>query len=481
MPSNPYDQFDGANPYNQFDAEPSVPDRIRSILERLSFKGDERPLWRRAADVPLGLAETALTLGTGMVSSPINETIAGFAEAQPGGDTAQGVLSDPPVGTYAPKTGVGGAVVDALSLALTPVAKAVDWSADTNNPNPEVRATGHLLKAALGVAPGASLFRRGARQVPPTVADLRATAQAAYRRAESGTGAVAQNSLANVTNKIEQFLTNEGVDQTLHPSTMAGLQRLYQESTNPKVQGHSIQGIETLRKVLQAAENAAKPGSDDARLAGRVLDEFDDYIDTLDAKDMLGGVGTAPQTAKSFAEARQAWARMRRAETIESLIERAKNSSPSLTQSGYENALRLEFKSLANNPRRLGRFSKEERDAIVRVARGSVVQNLARYGGKLAIRGPISGSVSVGGGAAVAGPVGAVALPVFGEASALAARLLRLRDVKRVENLVRGGPQASRIPNSQPLDQLGYLPANALGINQGSSIQNQLKDRYLAR
>ena len=417
----------------------------------------------------LGLGETALSMGTGMVSTPINETLAGFAEAdfgsdRPVGDTAARILADPPVGTYSPRTAEGRAITEKLGAFMAPVAEAIRTGTDTDNPDPRVRATGHFLNATFGFLPlKAPIARRMGRPRAPTIPELKTASQAAYAAAERGSGIVAQNSLANFTNRAEQMLAHEGVDKTLHPKTMAGLERLMQESTQPGIAGHSLKGIEVQRRVLAAAENAAERGSDDARLAGKLLDDFDDYVDNLSPADLVGGVGDAAATAKNYATARELWSRMRKAETIEALVERAKNSAPSLTQSGLENALRLEFKSLANNPKRFNRFSPEERAAITRVVRGSIPQNLARYGGKLAVRGPISGGLSIGGGMAIAGPAGAAALAGVGEASALAARLMRMGDVNRVRELVRiGKAPPSRIPGSQSLPQLGSIPAYAL-------------------
>jgi plasmid stabilization system protein ParE len=417
-------QSGGAAPRGRFVPAGPAP-KTQSVLRRLGM-------------IPVGIGEAALSVGTGMVSAPINDYVAGMAEAEPGGRDAQSVMANPPVGTYQPRSDSGKAILGWLGNVMEPAGKLIDAGTDVNNPDPEVRATGHLLRGTLGVIPGLSMARRG--RVParatPSISELKAGSQAAYAAAEkAGQGKfVPQNDLAGFASQVEQKLTAAGAREKLHPSTFAALDEVMQEATRPGVAGSSFQGMETMRRVLQSAENSAKT-PDDGRLAGQILDDFDAFIDAQDPA--VGGLN---------ATAREMWSRMRKAETIQGVIERAKNSSPSLTQSGMENALRQQFRQLADNPRRMRSFSQEERAAILRVVRGTTGQNITRGLGKLAIRGPVSGGVTLGVGNAIAGPVGAVALAGVGEATKLAATLMRLRDVRRVDEAVRNRISRSRKP-----------------------------------
>lgn len=409
----------------------------------------------------VGAGDAALGMAAGMLTTPVNEIARGMENALFERD-----VGDEALPTYQPKTPEGQAITRGIGTVLSPVNKAIDWGAQTDNPDPAIRATGHLIKAAIGLLPlKAPIGKRLTRPKVPTIPELRASSQAAYAAAEKGSGVVSQNSLANVANNVQQILANEGVDATLHPATMAGLNRLMDEATRPGIAGHSLKGLEIQRRVLSAAESAAKAGSDDARLAGKMVDEFDDFVDNLTPKDLVGGVGTADVAAKNYATARAEWAKMRKAETIEGLMERAKNASPTYTQAGYENALRIEFKNLANNPRRFRYFTNDEKAAILRVVRGTVPQNTLRLGGKLAVRGPISGGITIGGGMALGGPAGAAALAGVGEASKLAATLMRIRDANRVSEMVRlgQGPSARRTQIT-PRQQLGYLPTYSLAV-----------------
>jgi hypothetical protein len=114
--------------------------------------------------LPAGAAEAALHVGTGMVATPINELIAAGADALPGGRTGADVIDNPPVGTYQPRTEIGKNIVGGINTLMTPITAAIEWGADTSNPDPAVRATGHLIKAGIGVLPLVGMGRtRGAR------------------------------------------------------------------------------------------------------------------------------------------------------------------------------------------------------------------------------------------------------------------------------------------------------------------------------
>lgn len=394
------------------------------------------------------MAETALSAGTGMVAAPVNDFWNAAMEA--GGFPTKDMMS-----AYQPRTELGQSMVRAGSDLMSPVAAGVDYMTDINNPDPAVRATGRVIRGTLGVLPlvGAKgLPKRGpapTKAAPKTAADLRTEANAAYAKAdELGRGEIIrQESLGNFTNKVERSLADDAFDPDLEPMTAFSLNKLMEESTRPGVAGHSPQGLEVLRrKLLKAEGNAARAGNaNDARQVAKIIDDFDDYADNLvQGQDVIGSGGTAASIA-ARTEARALWARMKKTQTIEDLIERAKTSSPALTQTGLENALRLQFKSLALNARRMRQFSAEERAAIERVAKGTRAQQFARRVAGLAPRGAVSGAAAT----VIGGATGGGALPIIavGEAGALAARLMRLGDVEAARTLIstgQGATQAAR-------------------------------------
>lgn len=413
----------------------------------------------------IGLGEAALSLGTGMVSSPLNHFWNAIMEGtnNPPGE---------PVGTYSPKTPEGQGILSALSsgMQMTGLPQAVDKGLDLNNPDPAVRATGHLIGGAIGVLPLMRVAKGGV--LTPTRSAIKAAASDAYDAAKGGTAFLPQNNLATFTSGAEKMLADGGVDTALHPKTMAALNRLTEDATKPGIVGHSIQGTETLRKVLSNAENEAvassAPGqiSSDARLAGKLLDEFDSFVEQQ-----------LPESSSQYGSARALWNVQRKAQDVEQIVERAKNQAGQYSVSGMDNALRSQFKTLADNPRRFGRFNADERAAILQVVRGGPLQDAARLVGKLAIRGPIQGMAALAGEGAM--PGAGLAMAGVGEGSRFLSSLLRGRAAANVSDTVRRGAiphmQIAPLPGSKALPQLGYLPATALA--QGQSYQDWLRQQ----
>lgn len=418
----------------------------------------------------LGAAEGAASILTGMVSTPINHLVNAAAEA--GEMPTKQVL-----GSYQPRTPEGQAVLSGVDKAMraTRIPQAIEAGMDLENPNPAVRATGNLIGGVLGVMPAVGPMRaaRARRAAIPTRDAIKTAATEAYARAEAGGGMLPQQNLASFVTQAEQALAREGVDKTLHPKTMAALSRLMDDATRPGIAGHSAQGAETLRKVLLNAEQeamaSAAPGtvSSDARLVARLVDDFDDFMEKA-----------IPSTTAEYRTARALWNTQRKAQDVEAIFERAKNSAGQFSMSGMENALTTQFRQLANNPRRLGRFTQAEQDAIRAVARGGPVQNSLRLLGKLAPTGAIPAMAALT--AEGVAPGSGFALAAAGLAGRAGATALRTRAARRVDEIVRSGAipnmPASRIPGSLQIPQTGILPAAGVASNALYREQEQRRN-----
>lgn len=412
----------------------------------------------------LGIGEAALSMGSGMLSAPLNSLWNAGMEAME-------LPTDQPVGTYMPRGQEGQAIVSSASRLVEPVAKLIERGTDVNNPDPAVRATGHIINAALGVAPGVGTLRaaRARRAAIPTRGEIKVAANQAYQRAEAAGGMLPQSNLGGFVQRAEKMLTDEGFDRQLNPNTYAAVTRFYDEATNPAIQGHSAQGAEVLRRVLLNAEKQAAPGSQDAMLAGKLVDEFDDFMDTQ-------GMPATPE----YAQARALWQTQRKAQDIEAIFERARNQAGQFSVSGAENALRTQFKQLADNPKRFNRFNAAEKEAILKVVRGGVAQNTLRFFGKFFPNGTVPFIAAATAEAAL--PGAGLGIATAGAVGRGASSALRTRSARRVDELVRSGAipvmGPSRLPGSQSLPQIGYLPAysNAL-YREPEEPENALKRR----
>lgn len=270
-------------------------------------------------------------------------------------------------------------------------------------------------------------------KTPPTIEELSKSAKDAYKRASDAGITVSPESFGGLKTKITETLRGEGIDPTLHPSTTAALKRITEADG-----ALTLDNLETLRKISKDAQNSTAPA--DRRLASILVDEIDDYVNGLAAKDVTSG---DPAKAAALAEARNFYSRKAKAEEIRGLIDRAEISAPNFSASGMENALRTEFRALAKNEKRMRRFTAEEQESIRRVATGGNAENALRMLGKFAPTGVVSAGLSSGLGFIAGGPVGAAALPAVGAASRYGATKMTMRNARLAEELMRRGPQES--------------------------------------
>jgi plasmid stabilization system protein ParE len=409
-----------------------------------------------------GAGEAALSVGTGMVSTPLNH----FWNA---GMEAAELPTGEPVGTYQPRSPEGQAMVSGLGAAMekTGLPWLMNKGLDLDNPDPAVRASGNAIAGLMGVIPGIGTAKslKAGRAAIPTRPEIKAASSAAYKRAEQSGGMLPQSDLGGFVQQAEKMLGGEAFDKGLHPNTLAALTRLYEDASNPQIAGHSVQGAEVLRRVIASAETKAMKspdGADDARLAGKLLDDYDDFIDQK-----------LPTSSSEYRDARTLWNVQRKSQDIEQLFERAQNQASGFSMSGMENALRTQFKQLADNPRRFRRFSEDERSAILKAARTGVTQYTLRTLGKLTPNGsiPFMAALTAEGLA----PGSGLALAGAGVAGKAGASYLRKRAANTVDELVRSKaiPAMGQAPaRGQPLPQLGYLPAASLAIEPPADPQS---------
>ena len=145
-------------------------------------------------------------------------------------------------------------------------------------------------------------------------------------------------------------------------------------------------------------------------------------------------------------DARKLWSQASKADTIETLIDRAKLSAPNFSGSGMENAIRTEFRALAKNEKKMRLFTDDEQDAIRKVAMGGPVENAMRMIGKFAPTGVVSSGLSSGAGYMLGGPVGAAAVPAAGFGARQLATMLTMRNAQKASELMRGTQPSAMAP-----------------------------------
>lgn len=421
----------------------------------------------------IGALEGAASVATGMVATPLNHLWnAGMEAAE--------LPTGQPVGMYQPRTPEGQAVLSGVDKAMraTRIPQAIEAGMDLDNPDPAKRATGNLIGAGLSIMPAVGPMRaaRARRAMIPTRDAIKAASGELYAGARGTGEMLPQSGFPGLIQKAEKMLAEESFDPAQNPRTAAALNRLYEEGTRPGIQGFSPQGAEVIRRHLMNAEesaigdikNPAQSTSADARLAAKLLDDFDDFMDAELAK-------AGPQ----YQKARALWSTQRKAADIERLFERAKNQAGQYSVSGMDNALRTQFKGLADNHRRFNRFSAPEKEAILRVVRGDLPQNWLQRLGKFSVsRGGVSAMPALLG-MSLDPTLGAI-LAIGGEAARVGSSALRSSRAGAVDRLVRAGAipamPGDRLPIPRAQSAPGILPAAAVSSNALYREQEQRRN-----
>jgi len=447
--------------------------RIEELeVERTALAEDQPSFVREVVGGTLadirGLPETALQLATG-AAAQIPAGLAGIATAiapvrgvrtDVAGKAQRAVEAVQEKLTFEPRTEVGQRVAEAIAAPLESVEQFADIAGEvTGDPEDVLGATavktailgapallglrtgprGAITRAAEGqVQRGGAAVERAVEQIkkqevkPPTVEELFKEGSAAFRRADEAGVKIKPESSRPFGENLAVRLADEGIDPVLHPKSTQALKRIAEDTEG----GLSFKQVETLRRIAKDAASAIE--RPDRRFGRIIIDEIDDYIARLDGSQATGNVNLAQ---RSITAARDFWGRARKGELLEGLVDRAGIRSGQFSGSGFENALRTEFRGLALNEKRMRGFTRAERALIERVAAGGPVANALRFVGKFAPRGIISTALSIGGGQFLGGPLGAILLPVVGEVGRAAATRATLGAATRAAELARAGPQ----------------------------------------
>lgn len=288
-------------------------------------------------------------------------------------------------------------------------------------------------KAVVAAVPETPPATAAAPAIPKaaTTEELKASAKSFYKQAEDAGVVVKPESIRPVANEIFDTISKEGLDPTLHPRSTAAMKRIDDLADQPL----SLQTLEVLRRVANAAGKGMD--KDEGRIAGIIKDKLDDFMSGLSEKDLV--TGDAKAASELLPKARDLWSKVAKLEHVDDLVERAKIGAPNFSGSGLENALRTEFRALAKNQRAMRTFTPQEQKAIKKIAMGTPASNAARAAGKFAPTGVVSTVLSGGGGAAIGGPVGAVALPAAGFLARRLATAMAERYIKQLETTIRNG------------------------------------------
>ncbi len=275
-----------------------------------------------------------------------------------------------------------------------------------------------------------------------TTEQLKGMSQGLYDEAKTAGVEYTAPGYTRLVAGLEHKLAGEGIRKDLHPDTFHAITEMIKTGkSNGAVPGGkniSLNELDQLRQVASKARRRFGESSNDAdkRLSRIVTDRIDDFINKPVTGDIAAG--DPAKASESIKHARALWQRMRKAETLDKINERALNKvGANYSNAGMQTALRQEFKNLANSPK-FSRFSKEEQAVIRRIVRGASTENMLRWAGKFAPTSPVSAMVSMFVGAP-GGPVGQVALMGAGTVARNISARMGASKVNELNALVRRG------------------------------------------
>ena len=339
-----------------------------------------------------GIGENALMMGTG-AAAQIPAGLHGIgASLLPGGKTgAQAVNDTLGALTYMPRTQEGQRIADTLGGAAEGLDARVKDTLSSDSPllSTALEALLYMPPALAGARAIPKPSAKAKLAPPPTTPELFQAGSAAFKSARQHGAKISPQSGERFRSVFDSLRDEGGqplrFNETLHPDSSAVLADIRKAAQKDL----SFDDLVELRELAADAAGAQKPRD---AFRGRVLrDAIDDFIDGIGADDIAGG--NSATAVEQLRIARDNWSRARKAEVIDRIIEKAATSAQSYSGSGFENSLRINFKNLANNDKKIKIFNKAERDAILAVARGDSLDNLYRAIGKFNPKGVITGGL----------------------------------------------------------------------------------------
>jgi hypothetical protein len=422
-----------------FSAKEAYDARMRQEANQMGQYQSEHPKESLAANL------------TGTVLNPLSLVGGGYAAA------GKGVL--PVMGRAALVSGAQGAVAGA-------------GAGDDLGSRAGKAALGGITGAAIGGAVtgigqklAQGLAKANVIKNAPLISDLKAAKDNLYAQAENAGVIIKNSSIAKFANDLKNQMANEGITPNLHPNAFAALEKLRGLNQNLTLKGAEIERRILQNRVGDAAGVAARGGQkDDLRIARIIVDKYDDFIENLHPNSTLAGTSSAP-AVNILKDARAVYSKMAKGETIENLIQKAKNNSSAL-KTNLEQNIKSEFKKLANNNRGISRFSQDEQDAIRNVANGSVSRNVISALGRLAPNANLLGLGELG--LLLTGHVAPVATAVgAGIPSKIAATMATEKAARYAAALAKGA-QAPVV---------NAVPAVVAGRIAGASVAPRTKEQ----
>lgn len=201
--------------------------------------------------------------------------------------------------------------------------------------------------------------------------------------------------------------------------------------------------IDRLRQMVNDLKGSTDPKV--KRLGSIALDTVDNYIDKLNAKDLITGKGELDKAVKTLKEARTDWRNASRAEILEDALNVAeiKKERPNASESEL---IRTGFINIATNKNKMNLFSPAEQNVIKSVVKGGSLDPMLSFAAQFS---PTRSKLSAAayGFGATQSPATAALLGGTGFGAEVIQNALRRAAAKEAANRIASGAVKPTPPN----------------------------------
>ena len=408
---------------------PSGSEAIRQLGERVGVGRRPETAGQRILETAAGGAAGASTMAAGfnqlsnLVRSPVASNVLLEMSKQPGVQTAAGA-------------GAAALPAAAQEMGVT---------------DPYVLQG---LSVAGGLIGGGTAAKAG-RPKPASTEQIRALGTQAYERAKNAGVVFSPQSYGAMVDDIAAKLAKQPYRAELAPKVAAAMRALEEAKAAPQ----SFAELDLLRKIVGTAGKSAS--DDERRLAKIMVNTMDDFVAKAKPSDIVAG--DISVAGPAFTEARSLWAKAKRSESVEKMIERAKRS-PTDTSS----AIRTQFRRIADSDKKLRAYSPEQQQVIKDIAQGGPISNALTAIGKISpFTSQYGPTLGLGyGGVAMLSPTGAGATAAISSVAKIAANRRAIAEAQRAAQMMRGVT-----PEALPYNQMLVPSAMQAPVNQNALAQ----------
>jgi hypothetical protein len=424
------------------------PDRVTQFKELMARGARNNPVTALPANILQGPSSQDLQGKVEGVTGPLYkpQTTAG-EYAQTGAEFLPGMIGGP--------GSIGAKLLTRVAAPALASETAGQLTKDTGA-EPYARVGGALLG---GFGAAKALQPKPPSSIPSSD-DLLQSGSRGFEAVKASDAVINPSSVRQMAKDIKTELLNEG----RHP-TSEGQAGLFSALDRLEEMGKSAGGVtpkdmEVIRKNLVDLKKSPNPSA-----AGAARDATESFMQKyagMGQSDLLNGTNPFPTLKNAIGD----WAAGKRSNALRGKVDLANlNAGTAGTGANEDNALRQAIKQLArpinntNTPvaKRLG-FNEEEIAGIKGAAMGTPVGNAARFIGKAAPTGIVSGAMSSGAGGMAGGPVGMVALPAAGYVAKKIGDLSTKNAVSALDSLVRSrSPLAAQVAAQLPPQVVSQL------------------------